>query len=111
MLRFYKKSIYKFYKCLNTRFTPMTDSQKSWATVALVWCWKQVKDIILEFSISGSFFSEKTTFWLLVSFPLGWCVDEIVDGQANYQGSKYDANFLECHTFAVIHSVNGQGVC
>ena len=83
----------------------MTDSQKSWATVVLVWCWKQVKDIILEFSISGSFFSEKT------SFPLGWCVDEIVDGQANYQGSKYDVNFLECHTFAVIHSMNGQGVC
>ena len=48
---------------------------------------------------------------ILVSFPLGWCVDEVVDSQANYQGYKYDDHFLWCHTFAVKHYVNGEGSC
>ena len=79
----------------------------------LVWCWQQVKDLILEFLISG----KKTTFWLLyysiilVSFPLGGCVDEVVDSQANYQGYRYGIHFLWCHIFAVMHSVNGEGIC
>ena len=48
---------------------------------------------------------------ILVSFPLGGCVDEIVDIQANYQGYRCDVHFLRCRTFAVIHFVNGKGVC
>ena len=48
---------------------------------------------------------------ILVSFPLGRCVDEVVKSQANYQGSRYEVNFLRCHAFAVIHYVNGEGVC
>ena len=38
--------------------------------------------------------------------------DEIVDIQANYQGSRYDGFFfIRVHTLAVIYSVNGEGVC
>ena len=58
MLSFYKKSIYQFYKCLNAQFTHKSDFENSDATFALVWCLKQVKDLIPEFLISGSFFSE-----------------------------------------------------
>ena len=79
------------------------------------WCLKQVKALILEFLISGSFFSEKKTYWLLyfniVFFPLGTYVDEFINSQANYQGYRYDVHFLWCHTFAVINSVNGEVVC
>ena len=48
----------------------------------LIWCLKQVKEFILEFSLSGSFFPEKEFVNLctivLVSFPLGGFVDEVV---------------------------------
>ena len=47
----------------------------------------------------------------MVSFPLGGCVNEVVNSQANYQGYRYDVHFLCCHTFAVMHSVNDGGVC
>ena len=73
----------------------------------LVLCLKQVKDLILEFPVGGSFFSEKTTFRLLyytivlVSIPLGGCVDEVVDSRANYQGFRNYVHFVRCHTFAV----------
>ena len=81
----------------------------------LVWCWKQVKDLILGYLISGSFFQKKQlsdySTIILVSFPLGGYVDEAFDSQANYQGYRYDVRFLGCHTFAVIHSVNGEEVC
>ena len=40
---------------------------------------------------------------ILVSFPLDWCVDEIVD--------RYDDHFFWCHTFAVKHSANGEEGC
>ena len=71
------------------------------------------KVLILAFLVSWSFFSEKhfinyTT--ILVSFHLGGCVDEVVNSHANYQGYWYDVHFLRCHTFAVIHSVNGEGL-
>ena len=36
---------------------------------------------------------------ILVSFPLGGCVDEVVDIQTKYQGYRYDVHFLGCHTF------------
>ena len=48
---------------------------------------------------------------ILVSFPLGGCVDEVVNSQANYQGYRYGVHLLWCYTFTVILSVNGQGVC
>ena len=47
---------------------------------------------------------------ILVSFPLGPYVHEVVDSQANYQRCSYDVYFLGCHTFAVLHSVNGEGI-
>ena len=47
-------------------------------------------------------------YTIILFFPLG--VDEFIDNQANYQVYKYGVHFLRCHTFAVIHSVNG-GVC
>ena len=40
-------------------FTHKTDSQNSGKAVVLIWCLKKVKDVILEFTISESFFSEK----------------------------------------------------
>ena len=46
----------------------------------------------------------------MVSFPLRGCPDVVVHSQANYQGYRYDAHFLWCHTFTIIHSVNGEGV-
>ena len=48
---------------------------------------------------------------IMVSFPLGGCVNEVVNSQVNYQGYRYDVHFLCCHTFAVMHSVNDGGVC
>ena len=90
------------------------DFQNSGAAVVFLWCLKQVKDLILEFLINESFFSEKQLSdnynIILVSFPLGGCVNEVVDNQANYQEYRYYVHFLRCHTFAVIHSVNGEGV-
>ena len=60
-------------------------------------------------------FPEKTTYWLLYFnaglFPFGEFVDEVVNSHANYQGYRYDVHFLWCHTFAVIQSVDGEGVC
>ena len=48
---------------------------------------------------------------ILVSFCLGGCVDEVVNSQADYPGYCYDFYFLRWYTFAVIHFVNGEGVC
>ena len=48
---------------------------------------------------------------ILLSFPLGGCVDEVVDSQVDYQGYIYDLHFLQGHTFAVIHPVNDEGSC
>ena len=59
----------------------------------LIWCLKQFKDFVLKFSITGSFFSEKEFLnlytMMLFSFPLGGCVDEVVDNRPDYQGYKY----------------------
>ena len=80
----------------------------------LVWCLKQVKDLIPEVLISCSFFSEKTTSdyhaMIMVSYPLGTCEDEVTDSHASYQGNRYNVHFLWCHTFTLIHSVNGEEV-
>ena len=48
---------------------------------------------------------------ILVSFPFGRRVDELVDSETNYQGYRYDIHFFRCHTFAVIHISNRKGVC
>ena len=54
-----------------------------------IWYLKQVKDFIIEFSIIGSFFSEKQFLNLhtraLAFFPTGGCADEVVNNCANYQ--------------------------
>ena len=106
-----QKSIYKFYKCLNAQFTHKTDLQNKVQQL----CWFDVENIMLKFLISGSFLSEKkiSDYYtiILVSFPLGGYVDDIVDSQANSEGYRYDIYFLGCHTFAVIHLVNDEGVC
>ena len=47
---------------------------------------------------------------ILFSFPLGGCVDKVVENQTNYQGHKY-VYFLQYHTLAVIHFMSGEGVC
>ena len=69
----------------------------------LNWWLKQVKDLILKYSISGSFFSEKEFLnlytMILVPFPSGGCIDEAVDNRENYQGYKY-VYFLWYHTFS-----------
>ena len=80
----------------------------------LIWCLKHVKDFILTFSVSGSFFSEKEFLNLyamtLFSFPLGGCVDEVVDDRTNYQGHKY-VYFIQYRTLTFIHFVKGEGAC
>ena len=47
---------------------------------------------------------------ILFSFPLGGCIDEVVDNRTNYQGYKYIC-FLQYHSLAVIHFMNGEGSC
>ena len=42
---------------------------------------------------------------MLVFFPLGACLDEFINSQANYQGYRF-VHFLRCHSFAVIHSMD-----
>ena len=81
-----QRRIYQFHKCLNARFV--------YTTVLLVWCLKNVKDLILELSISGSFYSGKTKLLdyctiILVSFRLGGSVVEVADSWAIYQGYWY----------------------
>ena len=77
----------------------------------LIWCLKQYKNFLLKLSISGSFFSENKFLVLyttiLVSFPLGGCVDEVVDNQTNDQRYTY-AHLLYCHTLTVLHFMNGE---
>ena len=46
---------------------------------------------------------------ILISFPLGGCVDEVADNQTNYQGYKY-IYFLMYHTLKVIYFMNAEGV-
>ena len=45
---------------------------------------------------------------ILVSFPLGGCVDAVVDNQTNYH--KYVSS-LQYNTLTVIHFMNGEGAC
>ena len=58
-----------------------------------MWCLKQFRYVILKFSISGSFFSEKFFLkfctMILVSFRLGRCGDEVTVNGTDYQGYKY----------------------
>ena len=66
MLQYYQYSIYSKYWLLMENTSTVQDNT---TTIMLIWCLKQLKDFILKFSISGSFFS----FFLsiLVSFPSG----------------------------------------
>ena len=81
----------------------------------LMWCLKQVKEFIFEFSLSGSFFPEKEFVNLhiivLVSFPLGEFVDEVVNNRANYQGYENEVHFLQYHTLTVMYFMNGEEIC
>ena len=75
---------------------------------------KQVKGLTLDVLLEVSFQKKKLSDYyaiILVSFLLVWCIAEVVDSQANYKGYRYDVHFLRCHTFTVIHSVNGKEVC
>ena len=80
-------------------------------------CWFRyfiwIKDFILKFSISGSFFPEKESLnlytMMLFSFPVGGCVGKVVDNRTNYQGNKYKY-FLQYRTLTVIHFMNDEGV-
>ena len=47
---------------------------------------------------------------MLFPFPKGECVDEVVDNWTNYEGYKF-VYFLQYHTLAVIHFMNGEGAC
>ena len=80
-----------------------------------IWCLEQLKDSILQFKISGSFFSQKA-FWnqvtiILVSFPSGGCVEEVVSNQTNYHWCKDDVYFLQYNKWAVIDFINHEGLC
>ena len=46
---------------------------------------------------------------ILVSFPSGGCVHEIVDNRANYQGCKY-IYFLQYHILIGRYFINGEEV-
>ena len=76
---------------------------------------ERFKDLILEFLVLGVSFQKKQLSYyytiILNSFLLGGHIDQVIDIQSNYQGYRSDVHFLGCHTFAVIHSVNGKGVC
>ena len=52
-------------------------------------CLKQFRDVILKFSVSGTFFSEKEILnlytMILVSFGLGWYADEVTLNRTDYQ--------------------------
>ena len=47
---------------------------------------------------------------VLVSFPLGGCVYEVVNNQTNYQVYKY-VYFFQYHTLTTIHFMSGKKVC
>ena len=80
----------------------------------LMWCLKQLKYFILQFSIGGGFFVGKEFLNLytmtLVLFPVSGFFDEVVDNQTNYQEDKY-VYLLQYHTLTSIHFMNGEGVC
>ena len=103
------KCIYKFYKCLNAQYTHKTDSQKSGATDVALMLKTSQRSYPWIFN-KWQFLFRKTQLdyytIILVFFPLGEYLDEVVDSQTNYQGYRYDVHFLGCHTFAVVHSVS-----
>ena len=45
---------------------------------------------------------------MILFFPLGGCVDEVVDNRTNFQGYKY-VYFLQYHRLTVIHLMNDEG--
>ena len=79
----------------------------------LNWWLKQIKDFVLNFSKSGSFFLEKEFLnlhtMILVSCSPDGCVDKAAGNRTNYQGYKY-VYFLQYHTLTVIGFMHGKGV-
>ena len=69
-------------------------------SVILNWCLKQVKDFILELSISRSFFS----------FPSGECVDEVAKKSNKLSRIQNMFIFFDI-THWKISFMNGEGVC
>ena len=121
---FLRRILFKIYFWLNEYFQYFIHS-KDWLlgrnfhrtkilTTMLIWCLKHVKDFILTFSISGSFFPEKEFLnlctMILFSFSFGGCANDVVDNRINYQGYKY-VYFLQYQTLTVIHFMNGEGAC
>ena len=48
---------------------------------------------------------------VLVSFPSGGCVGNLVDNRRNYQEYEYEFHLLHCHTiFTVPHFIDGERV-
>ena len=76
---------------------------------------KLVKDLIFQFSINESLFSEKQFLNLytiiIASFLSGGCIDEVSDNGAIYQEYEYDIYFLQRHTLTVTHVMTGKRVC
>ena len=89
-------------------------ASEKYHNIMLIWSLKQVVDFILNFSINGSFFSEKEFFnlntMILVSFPSCGCIAEVFDNWENFEGYKYVYS-LQHHTLTVIYFMNGEGVC
>ena len=79
----------------------------------LNWWLKQIKDFILNFSKTGSFFLEKEFLnlytMILVSCSPDGCVNKAVGNRTSYQGYKY-VYFLQYHTLTVIGFMHGKGV-
>ena len=106
MLQYYQYSIYSKYWLLMENTSTVQDNT---TTIMLIWCLKQLKDFILKFSISGSFFS----FFFINTcfFSFRWCVDEATNSWTNYHRYKYDLYFLHYHTLTTIHFMDHERLC
>ena len=115
MVRFYKEMLQYFQYTIHSKYYALVEETSTGHyhnnyVESVV----RTKYFILKFSISGSLISEKEFLNLytliLVSFPLGGCVDEAAHSRTNYQGYKY-VYLLQCHTLTVISFMDGGGVC
>lgn len=56
--------------------------------------------------MSQSIFEKKIFKFVLVSFSLGGCAEQIVHNQASCWGYKFDVLFLQYHILTSIHAMN-----
>ena len=88
-----QKSIYQFYECLNVRFTHKTYSKNSAATVVISLMLKTGQRSYPWIVNRWKFLFQKkqlTDYYILilVCFPFGEFVDEVVNSHENYQGCR-----------------------